>query len=361
MTSRGDRSPLPGEAPRIPPRGGRGDRPPWEAIPVAELERAIDRTLSKAPRRAPRVQFSPLIADAAPAARRRRKILIGVSIAVHVLIGIVVVMMPKRVQSIDEPALPFEIVFSAEPPRVPEVRVGPPSAPKPAPPKPKPKPELPRQELRPPVAEAPPPAPKPEPVPEIVKAEPPKPRPEVKVGLLDEAPAGPGLIASRASRSAVVVGAGFDGAAGSPATSARAGRVVQTAFEETAGKTRGRSAPAATVHGTTFDAEAAAPKKRDAESARPPSVNDTEVEILSKPKPVYTEEARALHLEGDVVLDIVFEATGTVRVLGVASGLGHGLDEAAVVAAKKIQFDPAKRDGTPVDHAAKLRVVFRLA
>src|SRR5262249_14133912 len=112
---------------------------------------------------------------------------------------------------------------------------------------------------------------------------------------------------------------------------------------------------------TTFDAEAASPKKRDVETARPPSVNETDVEILSKPKPLYTDEARALHLEGDVVLDVVFEAAGTVRVLGVASGLGHGLDEAAAVAAKKIQFVPAKRDGTPIDHAARLRVVFRLA
>jgi hypothetical protein len=50
-----------------------------------------------------------------------------------------------------------------------------------------------------------------------------------------------------------------------------------------------------------------------------------------------------------------------VRVLGVASGLGHGLDEAAIAASKKIQFNPARRDGAPVDHPARLRVVFRLA
>jgi TonB family protein len=61
------------------------------------------------------------------------------------------------------------------------------------------------------------------------------------------------------------------------------------------------------------------------------------------------------------VLDVVFEAGGVVRVLGVAQGLGHGLDQAAIDAAKKIRFNPARRDGAPVDHAAKLRVVFRLA
>jgi TonB family protein len=82
---------------------------------------------------------------------------------------------------------------------------------------------------------------------------------------------------------------------------------------------------------------------------------------VSKPKPIYTEEARGLKLEGDVVLDVTFEASGRVNVLGVAQGLGHGLDEAAVEAAKKIRFNPARRDGSPVDHTAKLRVVFRLA
>jgi len=335
-----------------------------DAIPLSALERVIDERLSVTatagrPKRAPRVQFSPLIADAAPTARRTRKIVVAVSIVAHVLVGVVVVMMPKRVQSIVEPALPVEIVFTAEPPRVPELGSRP--APKPAAPKPKPRPEPPREEPPPALAPAPKPPAQPEPVPEIVKAEPPKPRPEVKVGLLEETPSGPGLVASRGSRSAIVVGAGFDGSAGNAATSARPGRVVQTAFEETAARGRGRATTAGTVHGTSFDSEAAAPKKRDAEAPRPPSVGDTEVEILSKPKPVYTEEARALHLEGDVVLDVVFEASGTVRVLDVASGLGHGLDEAAAVAAKKIQFNPAKRDGTPVDHAAKLRVVFRLA
>ena len=36
-------------------------------------------------------------------------------------------------------------------------------------------------------------------------------------------------------------------------------------------------------------------------------------------------------------------------------------DEAAIEAAKKIEFKPARRDGRPVDHTATLRVVFQLA
>ena len=115
------------------------------------------------------------------------------------------------------------------------------------------------------------------------------------------------------------------------------------------------------MQSTGFSEEAAAPAVKKREPERPASPLDSEVEILSRPKPVYTEEARALRLEGDVVLSVVFEAGGVLRILGVAQGLGHGLDEAAVDAAKKIRFSPARRDGAPVDHAAKLRVVFRLA
>jgi TonB family protein len=85
------------------------------------------------------------------------------------------------------------------------------------------------------------------------------------------------------------------------------------------------------------------------------------VDILDKPHPQYSAEGRTLRLEGDVVLDLVFQADGTVQVNRVISGLGHGLDEAAVRAAKQIKFKPAKRDGQPVDFAARVRIEFRLA
>jgi TonB family protein len=136
---------------------------------------------------------------------------------------------------------------------------------------------------------------------------------------------------------------------------------MEAAFDTAPEKARTSRAPSGAVRETGFGEETAAvaPKKRERE--KPAGALDSEVEILSKPKPVYTDEARALKLEGDVVLDVRFEATGKVVVLGVASGLGHGLDEAAADAARKIQFNPARRDGSPVDDTAKLRVVFRLA
>jgi TonB family protein len=88
---------------------------------------------------------------------------------------------------------------------------------------------------------------------------------------------------------------------------------------------------------------------------------DSPVDILEKPKPEYTAEGRNLKLEGDVVIDVVFLSNGTMQVNRVVSGLGHGLDEAAVRAAQTIKFKPAKREGQPVDFPARVRIEFRLA
>lgn len=85
------------------------------------------------------------------------------------------------------------------------------------------------------------------------------------------------------------------------------------------------------------------------------------VAILSKPNPAYSVEARTIKLEGDVVLDVIFLASGQLQVIRVVSGLGHGLDEAAIQAAKLIRFRPAQRNGQPVDFHAHVRIEFRLA
>jgi len=87
----------------------------------------------------------------------------------------------------------------------------------------------------------------------------------------------------------------------------------------------------------------------------------TAVEIISKPLPVYTEEARKLRIEGEVLLEVVFEAGGKLHVVRVVRGLGHGLDENAIRAAEQIRFKPALRDGLPSDSTATLHIVFQLA
>jgi TonB family protein len=85
------------------------------------------------------------------------------------------------------------------------------------------------------------------------------------------------------------------------------------------------------------------------------------VEITYKPLPVYTDEARAMKLEGEVLLEVMFSASGTLHVNRVVRGLGHGLDEAAIAAANKMRFKPAIRMGQPVDSTAIVHVTFQLA
>lgn len=87
----------------------------------------------------------------------------------------------------------------------------------------------------------------------------------------------------------------------------------------------------------------------------------TPVEILYKPKPVYTDEARRLHVEGEVLMEVTFSANGRLQDIHIVRGLGHGLDEAAQRAAAQIKFRPARRDGQPLDSTAYVHIVFELA
>jgi len=90
-------------------------------------------------------------------------------------------------------------------------------------------------------------------------------------------------------------------------------------------------------------------------------VQSTEVEVLSKPAPLYTSEAKQLRVQGDVVLSVTFLASGQVVVNGVIQGLGHGLDEEARRVAQQIRFRPATSNGRPVDFTTKIRITFQLA
>ncbi|MGA8013227.1 MAG: energy transducer TonB [Candidatus Acidiferrales bacterium] len=115
-------------------------------------------------------------------------------------------------------------------------------------------------------------------------------------------------------------------------------------------------------HGTVqqgmFDVKAAdTPKMKQTAAVS----NTKPVELLSKPKPVYTDQGRAMKIEGDVLVQVVFTASGEVKVERVVRGLGYGLDEAAEAAARQIKFRPATQDGQPVDFPAIAHITFALA
>jgi TonB family protein len=159
-------------------------------------------------------------------------------------------------------------------------------------------------------------------------------------------PAGPGY------------GNGTGGSKGARGVVASAGFGNGVATGDNSGRV---SASRGTVRQSGFgDADVVAPSQPKPKAAE--SVAKTiPAEITFKPRPAYTEEGRRLKVEGEVLIEVVFTATGQVRVQRVVQGLGHGLDESAIQAAQKIQFKPALKDGQPSDFQAVLHIVFQLA
>lgn len=162
----------------------------------------------------------------------------------------------------------------------------------------------------------------------------------------------------------VSVEAGFRDASsgdpkGPPLRPARA--VADTGFGDTnteaSGRPKDRTVPRE-VQQTDFSK--VQPAAQPSRSAPPPERIDIPVEVLVKPAPIYTNEARALRIEGEVSLAVEFTASGVVRVLRVVRGLGHGLDETAKSAAEQIQFKPAQSGGRKIDFRTIVHIVFRL-
>jgi len=82
--------------------------------------------------------------------------------------------------------------------------------------------------------------------------------------------------------------------------------------------------------------------------------------ILREVKPSYTEQARRAGVEGEVELEIVVRSDGSVGDVRVLQRLGSGLDERAIDAVRQWRFDPARRQGTPVDVVVEVSVEFKL-
>ncbi len=114
-----------------------------------------------------------------------------------------------------------------------------------------------------------------------------------------------------------------------------------------------------TVQSGGLDQAVVQPEKTTKQAAQAAAVQP--IEILEKPRPEYTPEARALKLEGQVVVAVIFKANGEIVVQNVVQGLGHGLDEMAVKAAQHIKYKAAISNGQPVDFPARVRIEFQLA
>jgi TonB family protein len=362
-------------------------------------------------------------ADSGGAGRGRRGLV--ASAAIHALLVAGVIALPVRLPRKSEEPLRVDVVFYPEPaplvepaplPAAFEAEIDPPTEPEPRPIAPPPAIERPaivhdrRPPPRPAEKEVPSPAPAvipvqplpakpvPEVRPDVFESErsspptgaTPRPRPETRTSVFEEARAraatpvrevavartgafasDPPPGAAERPRPVVLatteVGA-FEVESPSPARSTPSGpppggrTVVDAGFGEAraSGDTAETGSPAAAVQQGGF-AEAVVVAEPRRPSPKPAANPDVPVEIVSKPRPAYTEQARELRVEGEVVLEVLFGASGRLRVIRVVQGLGHGLDDAAVEAARRIDFKPALRNGKPIDYVATLRVVFQLA
>ena len=159
-----------------------------------------------------------------------------------------------------------------------------------------------------------------------------------------------------ASAPGAVTTGGFSNGAPAPRAAAADGAVTTGGFGSGAPAQRSAK-PVGEVQTSGFDQRASA-KPSVAAVTKP---IDQPVEIVFKPTPEYTDEARSARIEGTVSLELEFTAAGDVRVLRVVRGLGHGLDEAAQRAALRMRFKPAQSDAGPVDSRATVHITFRLS
>jgi len=86
----------------------------------------------------------------------------------------------------------------------------------------------------------------------------------------------------------------------------------------------------------------------------------TRPQIVGRPVPGYTEEARRAQVEGAVRVSVVLNPNGTVSAITVVRRLGYGLDEKAIEAARQLRFVPAQKDGHTVSVRVFLEFKFSL-
>jgi protein TonB len=76
--------------------------------------------------------------------------------------------------------------------------------------------------------------------------------------------------------------------------------------------------------------------------------------LLSRPSPGYTDAARAAGISGKVRVEITVDESGHVVSVRLLQGLGYGLDEAALAAARGMTFEAAVRCGKATSATFKI-------
>jgi len=76
--------------------------------------------------------------------------------------------------------------------------------------------------------------------------------------------------------------------------------------------------------------------------------------------PKYTDAARKAKINGSIVVAVAINEHGAVDDAKIVRGLGYGLDQNAITAARQSRFTPATRDGKPVPVQLALEMTFKL-
>jgi TonB family protein len=86
----------------------------------------------------------------------------------------------------------------------------------------------------------------------------------------------------------------------------------------------------------------------------------TAPKLMNRVEPEYSEEASKARYQGTVVLDVVIGEDGAPANVRLVRPLGMGLDEKAVEAVTQWRWEPALKDGEPVQATAQVEIHFRL-
>ena len=87
---------------------------------------------------------------------------------------------------------------------------------------------------------------------------------------------------------------------------------------------------------------------------------DKKVKIHRKPEPKFTKRDAEAHPSERITLTAVFCGSGTVTDIRVINGLNDAMAEAAIKAARLIQFTPAEKDGQKVSQLLEVVYFIRL-
>jgi hypothetical protein len=91
-----------------------------------------------------------------------------------------------------------------------------------------------------------------------------------------------------------------------------------------------------------------------------PGPGDKPLVIVGKPLASYTEAARAARVSGRIIMKIEFAADGSIPRLGYLRSLQGGMARQTMMAAPRIKFLPAERDGVAISTTKTVEYSFEI-